>query len=59
MDEAARFEHPLRKMRITLDCAHMRLIPWIDTILGIGASTHCNICNVTRLVVNQEETGVL
>jgi hypothetical protein len=56
---AARFEHPDRLMRITLECAHMRLMPFQDALGGIGWSTNCKICNVSRLIVNQEETGVL
>lgn len=63
---AARFEHPQRLMRITLECGHYRLMEAINcTAGGIGWSTACKICEenqgkqVTRLIVNQEETGVL
>lgn len=70
IETAAREAHLLRgdfrSMRVTLECAHMRLMPRLDTIMGIGARTACMICPMTetgtwqsRLVVNIEETGVL
>lgn len=66
VDAAARFEHPQRQMRITLNCGHLRLMKFIHcTAGGIGWSTACEICEeiqgkqVIRQIVNQEETGVL
>lgn len=60
---AARFEHPERMMRITLECGHFRLMQWQQCgVGGIGFHTNCDICApipVTRLIVNMEETGVL
>jgi hypothetical protein len=58
-ESAAKYEHPERLLRITLECAHMRLMKFIDSLGGIGWSTHCNICDTTRKIVNVEETGVL
>ena len=59
--EAEAHRQPRRAMRVTLECAHLRLLPWQDTIMGIGAQTGCLICpdRPTRVVVNIEETGVL
>jgi hypothetical protein len=60
--EAARhLTHPMRSMRVTMECGHLRLLPWNVTLTGIGSHTGCNICgdNVERLVVNVEETGTL
>lgn len=66
VEAAARFELPERKMRITLECGHLRLMPWYDCVAGgIGWSTACRICEevqgkqASRLIVNVEETGVL
>lgn len=64
---AKRLEHPDRLVRITLECAHYRLMLARDCLGGIGWSTACNICppspetgyRPARLIVNQEETGVL
>jgi hypothetical protein len=63
---AARFEHPQRLMRITLECGHYRLMEACNcTGGGIGWSTACKLCEesqskqVVRLIVNVEETGVL
>jgi hypothetical protein len=57
---------PQRAMRVTLECAHLRLMSAIATVMGIGSQTTCRICPigddgypVTRTVVNIEETGVL
>ncbi len=58
-ESAARLEHPERLMRITLECAHLRLMPFVDSLGGIGWSTQCNICNVGRVIVNVEETGAI
>lgn len=65
-DSAARFEHPLRQMRVTLECGHLRLMQWQNCAVGgIGWSTQCNVCTqdkgsqVSRVIVNVEETGVL
>lgn len=58
--------HPHRAMRVTLECGHLRLMPQINCIMGIGAKTSCFVCpdeepgyKVARTVVNVEETGVL
>lgn len=71
IDEARAFRHRFRAMRVTLECGHLRLIPEINTVMGIGAYTACVICpqefdeilkrqrHVSRQVVNVEETGVL
>lgn len=61
LDEAAALRHPMRLMRVTLECGHLRLIPHINTVMGIGAHTTCGICpdEPGRLVVNVEETGRL
>jgi len=60
LDEAIALRHPQRTMRVTLECGHLRLLPWSSTVLGIGASTLCRLCaDADRLVVNVEETGVL
>jgi hypothetical protein len=59
LDAAARFEHPERLMRVTMECAHMRLMTFRNSIGGIGFNTTCNICSVARVIVNVEETGVL
>lgn len=59
--EAARTgTHPHRLMRVTLDCGHYKLMPKIDTAMGIGAFTGCRYCPVGTdpMVVNVEETGV-
>jgi len=60
-EEARALRHPQRSMRVTLECAHMRLMSANATAMGIGASTMCPICpdKPTRLVVNIEETGIL
>jgi hypothetical protein len=57
---------PMRAMRVTLECGHLRLMPAIGTAMGIGAKAACQICpaasngySPTRTVVNIEETGVL
>lgn len=52
-------EHPKRAMRVTLECGHLRLMPYINTVMGIGAFTDCRLCEADRLAVNVEETGVL
>jgi hypothetical protein len=51
---------------VTLECAHLRLMPCIATAMGIGAQTACKICPSdddgyapARTVVNVEETGHL
>lgn len=61
VDAARRHEHPFRAMRVTLECAHLRLMPWNGTVMGIGAFTSCGVCpeSPERVVVNVEETGVL
>jgi hypothetical protein len=66
LDEAAAGTHTHRAMRVTLECAHLRLMPWISTVMGIGAQTGCAICprdehgyTASRIVVNVEETGTL
>jgi hypothetical protein len=65
MESAERLEHPMRLLRITLECGHFRLMPWQDCLGGIGWSTQCNICTeakgsqVGRQIVNVEETGAL
>jgi hypothetical protein len=62
VDAAARFEHPKRKMRITLECGHYRLMEaHLCVAGGIGWSTVCKVCpdGPSRVIVNQEETGVL
>jgi hypothetical protein len=65
-ESAARFEHPERLMRITLECGHFRLQQFIVAATGgIGWSTACKICEetqgkqVVRVIVNVEETGTL
>jgi len=59
--EARAFRHPQRLMRVTLECAHLRLLPWNVTVTGIGSHTLCQVCpdKPSRTVVNIEETGVL
>lgn len=59
-------KHPFRAMRTTLECSHIRLIPFVQAADGIGAWAACRICrpeegerNAMRQVVNVEETGVL
>lgn len=61
VNAAAKFEHPERLVRLTLECAHLRLEQFQNCMPGtsIGWSTTCNICGVSRAIVNQEETGVL
>lgn len=62
LDEARALRHPQRAMRVTLECGHLRLMPYINTVMGIGAFTNCRICPPQpngRLVVNREETGLL
>lgn len=59
LDEASALRHPKRAMRVTLECGHLRLMPYINTVMGIGAFTACWLCPGDRLVVNREETGVL
>jgi electron transfer flavoprotein alpha/beta subunit len=66
LEEAAALRHPQRAMRVTLECGHLRLMPWIGTVMGIGAQTSCAICPKSedsyppsRVVVNCEETGTL
>ena len=61
MDAAREFRGDQRAMRITLECGHLRLSPYINTIMGIGAWTICSVCDKwsDRRVVNIEETGVL
>lgn len=65
LSEAANFTHRWRAMRVTLECGHLRLTPWMNTTMGIGAYTGCMICpsldgrTASRQVVNIEETGVL
>lgn len=63
---AAKFQHPERLMRITLECGHLRLQQFLVAATGgIGWSTACKICEeiqgkqVVRVIVNVEETGVL
>lgn len=60
--QAALFEHPERAMRVVLECAHMRLMPWhVANQSSIGASTLCRVCSggPSRLIVEVQETGVL
>lgn len=62
--EATALRHPYRSMRVTMECGHLRLMPYINTVMGIGAQTACKICpsdngQTTRTVVNVEETGHL
>lgn len=66
VNEARDLRHPHRSMRVTLECAHHRLMPFINTVMGIGAQTACSICppesdghTQARTVVNVEETGFL
>ncbi len=50
-----------RAMRVTMECGHLRLMPFIDTVMGIGSMAGCQVCpdHPGREVVNVEETGVL
>lgn len=59
--EAVQHIHPQRLMRVTLECAHHRLLPWNLTGTGIGSQTLCVICpdQPVRTVVDIQETGVL
>ncbi len=63
MEAAAKFEHPYRLIRFTLECGHFKLSEASLNAGGIGFSTNCSICSetrtntVTRQVVNMEETG--
>lgn len=63
MEAAHQFKGDCRAMRVTLECSHIRLMPYINCIMGIGSFTRCIICEPERgkdrLVVNIEETGVL
>ena len=66
MDDARALRHSFRAMRVTLECGHLRLMPHIDTVMGLGSLTSCGICAVdadgdyvVRTVVNCEETGTL
>lgn len=59
--EARAHQHPQRLMRVTLECSHLRLLPWNVTGTGIGSRTMCPVCpdKPSRIVVGIEETGVL
>jgi hypothetical protein len=66
IEEASALTHKHRAMRVTLECGHLRLMPMINCVMGIGAFTGCTICppdkdghTVARMVVNVEETGHL
>lgn len=60
MDTASQFQGDQRAMRVTLECSHLRLMPYINTIMGIGSWTMCTVCpQDMRRVVNIEETGKL
>lgn len=63
--EAEAGTHPMRAMRATFECGHLRLIPAIRAVMGIGSYGECRICSehagmhCQRIVVNLEETGTL
>ena len=64
VEEAKALRHPERAMRVLLECGHLRLMPYIDTAMGVGSFTGCVFCAVngvwgSRLVVDIAETGVL
>jgi hypothetical protein len=66
MRQAKELKHPMRAMRVTMECGHLRLTPEINTRMGIGTYTICRICPTpegetvaSRQVVNVEETGIL
>lgn len=59
--DAQNFRHPQRLMRVSLECGHVRLLPWNVAGTGIGSYTLCSVCpdRPQRAAVNLEETGVL
>ncbi len=61
IDAAKAGTHRQRAMRVTMECGHLRLMPFIDTVMGIGSMCGCQVCpdHPARTVVNVEETGVL
>jgi hypothetical protein len=63
---AERHQHPREAMRVLMECGHIRLMPQVDTVQGVGALTGCAVCvpepgqrTVERLVVDVQETGKL
>lgn len=67
LTEARALRHPRRAMRVTLECGHLRLMPWNTSVMGIGAYAGCKLAPCAgpdgeladRMVVNMEETGTL
>lgn len=59
VDQAREMNHDYRAMRVTMECGHIRLMPYIDSISGIGTHTECHLCNRARQIVNVEETGTI
>ena len=59
IEDCRNLVHPMRTMRVTLECGHLRLLPYNWTVMGIGAITGCLVCEDTpaRRVMNVEETG--
>jgi len=59
--EARAHRHPQRLMRVTLECSHLRLMPWNVTGTGVGSHTLCPVCpdRPARIVVGIDETGAL
>lgn len=62
MRQAKTLEHPMRAVRVQLECAHLQLRTWQNfSEAAIGNYTACNLCPGTpsRLIVDVAETGTL